>query len=106
MVIHKIFSIKWLQFIMWTAIGFSILDIIMKKNVQAPLSAYLMGVILSGVIFGSVIYGVWFVIVGRKKPFQEPREKWTIIQDNFLAAGFSILALFVTGLILNIFVRR
>ncbi len=99
----KIFGIKWLLFIMWTAIGFTILDIVMKKNMQVSSAVFLMSQAFSGIIFGSAFYGVWYAIVGRKKPFQEPREKWTVIQDNFLVVGFSILALFVMGLIMNIF---
>ena len=101
----KIVKNEWQKFVLWMTVLSAIMGAVRDKGISFSVAG-LFGCILNGLIAGSIIYGIWYAIIGRRKklspPTQASQSKWDIIKDNLKIIGFILLVLFVLGIIISI----
>ncbi len=65
----KIVRNEWQRFVLWTTILWAVYgamrDISFNRNISFSVAG-LLGNILMGIIYGSVFYGIWYAIIGRR----------------------------------------
>ena len=78
----------WLKFVVWTTVIGTILRFIITRITGEPFLGimaaiyggieylfFLIEMIIGGVVLGSIIFGIWYVIAGRKKKHNKPTPK-------------------------------
>jgi Trk-type K+ transport system membrane component len=102
----KILKHEWLKFVIWTTILAAIVRASERNfSLETP--------ILTGIIFGSIIYGIWYALIGRRRKSlqdssQAPQSKWkrvwNAVKENLKILGFILLFFFIVGILISMIV--
>lgn len=98
----KIARNNWEKFVGWSSIiNIVVVRCFSSKNPMEHGILYSLGyffpLIMAGVLFGSITYGVWHVLVERKKKIarESLKSKWDGVKNELMIIGFSFAGLIV-----------